>query len=442
MAEAVAQRLAAVAQLLKSVHKLPCFMEVSAHQAQAVAAAITGKTFQIDDANRLVEQAQQIPWAFGEHAAMVVGALAVREGPQSANAVLVRRRPQDFEAFTNYVTSSLWASMQEEKPWAMENLCSHLRALGLRNPTETTVQKATGILMLATEGPVNTLNMPPQTLHEILKATKKMVRLKAVQQESVDVQFVQVLPCSPDQFRASWPSVHEAVFKAEGPVSCPFSAGELLQVCHAIPMRSSRRAMAVARLPSMLPGMQGIDFGALMHAAAAHIGMQQQQQSPPIRLQPHRNLSFEEPPVPQASPRVQVKEECVAVEISEDDLVQPQPLLQAPPQQQLALLSQSAPEPAVRKSVDEAAAMIRGGDGAQTRAQEAGSCRRAREAGSCRRGPAAQRAADSFCQEGVFRQADHHLRRHTRSVCRPHWLEGKWPDEDGEGGSGRQGAGV
>ena len=59
-------------------------------------------------ASDLAAQAQQAPWASEEHAAMAVVALASGEAPQSASAVLVRRRSQGFEASTNYVASSMW----------------------------------------------------------------------------------------------------------------------------------------------------------------------------------------------------------------------------------------------------------------------------------------------------------------------------------------------
>ena len=120
---AMDQHLQAVQQLLQSVKDLPNFYQVSACQSASLASAAGKETLTVPEANRLVALVQQLPWCNRQHCEAVTAALA--SGTCSAQPAVGgerRRKQQSYEAFTNYITDSMWTSTRSEKHLAMDAL--------------------------------------------------------------------------------------------------------------------------------------------------------------------------------------------------------------------------------------------------------------------------------------------------------------------------------
>jgi hypothetical protein len=148
---------------------------------------------------------------------------------------------KNYEQFVHYLSQDLWRCLSSERGIAAEKLVDHLISLGLRNPSETTMQRVTAVLLLCTEGEAAIRTMPPMALHEIYKNMKRTLKTRS---KGNPMFYVEVLPPSPEQFRTIFADMHKAMFGQTGPVSCPFAQQTISAVAECIPMRATKKAMA------------------------------------------------------------------------------------------------------------------------------------------------------------------------------------------------------
>lgn len=67
-----------------------------------------------------------------EHLDGLKGSLCLTEAGEKKNAPL-----QDYLAMPQHLTAAMWKVLSgDTRPVALEKLCRHLRALGLKNPSE------------------------------------------------------------------------------------------------------------------------------------------------------------------------------------------------------------------------------------------------------------------------------------------------------------------
>lgn len=276
--DGVLRHLEAVHTLLSSLHGAECFAAASAAQAAALKAMFRETNLSLEDAGKLILELKKLPWA-AQDLSSLMGVLAEISSGVAASAtsasVITRHRLQNYESFTNYLPKSLWEAMSQETSIAMERLVGNLLAMGLRNPTEPTVQKLTAVLLLSTEGQAAALSMQPMACHNVFKAVKKQLKDKS---KGMPLLYVELLPSSADQFRQQYPEMHRALFASEGPVSCPFAAEVVAQVAAAIPMRTTKRGLnpCVGMMPMMQPGQQMMQAGMMQQLCHGLFGMMQQ----------------------------------------------------------------------------------------------------------------------------------------------------------------------
>lgn len=177
----------------------------------------------------------------------------------------------------------------------MEVVLQHCLVLGLRMPSETTVQFISALLALVHLGMPALQAMQMSVRHDWLKAVK--VHFKRLQGRSlVDCPFVAVLPMSPLEFATACPATYAAAFPGSLPVPSKLQNQDVASAMRLIPMRSSKTDVITARQLPMQPavpvlnlGMGGLETGmgqqAMQFMSSMCQQMQQMQQVQTTTLQ-------------------------------------------------------------------------------------------------------------------------------------------------------------
>jgi hypothetical protein len=163
----------------------------------------------------------------------------------------LRRGLQNYTAVANYFTEQQWVALrnaQVSDGAKMQMVVDHLVAMGLRCPTENTVQAATCLYLLVADPE------KARTMHSSMKlftfqAMKGKLKKQALQAIPSDAEYIMHLPMDPADCKATYPAVWAAAFKVEEcPIMCPISAVDLSHGALSIPMRVTRHVDA-ARMP-------------------------------------------------------------------------------------------------------------------------------------------------------------------------------------------------
>ena len=216
--------------------------KASASYAASLQKDIRQANLSFGDLAKIMPKVRELPLQDDDLNSLMV---AVAEPPGGSGPLTSgsgRQQLQRYEAFVNYLPQHLWNSLKSNQAIAMEKLVKHMVALGLRNPTEPTMQKLTAILVLCTEGEAGARTLPPMSGNEILRMFKKQLKAQCKRDP---LAYIVELPASAEDFRRQWPAMYSAVFaESAGPVSCPYGADVVSTVMDGIPMRSSRRSGA------------------------------------------------------------------------------------------------------------------------------------------------------------------------------------------------------
>lgn len=168
----LARHCDAVENLLAAVQGQPCWPDVSSKQAQALLAQLRKQPVSIEQAAELATKVGAMSWAPGDCNKMLnrIGAMS---GEAAVPGLIVRRKQQNFENIGFYLSQQNWADMAQNEPTAVDTIAACAVALGLRNPTEPTIQRITALFLLCVEGQASTLSMQPAQLHEFFKMVKR-----------------------------------------------------------------------------------------------------------------------------------------------------------------------------------------------------------------------------------------------------------------------------
>ena len=114
----------------------------------------------VEESGEFANALRTVPWCDPDRKSLLSCVAEV-----AASGPAGRRDLQDFKDFTNHVPQALWEAMKSDRAIAIEKLISHALAVGLRNPTEPSVQLMTSILLLCTEGEAGARSLQPPALH-------------------------------------------------------------------------------------------------------------------------------------------------------------------------------------------------------------------------------------------------------------------------------------
>jgi len=218
--QAVRGRLGAARVLLEPLVRDSAYPAISRNQATAVVECLSrgGDRLSADDRTMLLQVATTVPWADGD-SSLVLTALAGGEPAVTAN--LTRRPQQDFRHFLAYLTADRWENLLDTNVSAyskQEVILEWLRLLGLRNPTEPTLKFIASSIILLAEGwekaQVMQVGVKKCYMRSVGSDFKRSVRMA-----SAPIHYIASLPALPDDFKARYGDMYDAIYGAgPGPV--------------------------------------------------------------------------------------------------------------------------------------------------------------------------------------------------------------------------------
>ena len=211
-------------------------------------------------------------------------ALVAVVGPHFPEAVsalqkeqTTRCRLQDFQNLIHFFKYDQWAAFADRRgqpSGKLEVLLQHAVNLGLRHPSEQTLQTLVTLWLVSVFGADQVVCMPwsskLQHLHMVKAAWKKVIAREPPPKERVET-----LPSEPAAFKKEFPSQWEVAFPSDAPIGCPVSEAAFRALQDGIPMRiTNRRSGAegtpfwqsqAEQLPSSLGGHIALANGATLH---------------------------------------------------------------------------------------------------------------------------------------------------------------------------------
>ena len=238
--------LQGVAKLLASLKDQPCLDSVAGAQKQAVLQSLQGVVLtgeQAADLNKLIADGG---WP-GDMASSLIGEVSKRISAMPA-VEAARAKLQNFEAIHGYFTMSQWHGFSDRSIAAepkLDAILDHSVALGMRNPTESTVQLITTLWRLSVVGPEHLAMIPYGQKLEFVHFVKRAIKRKTANL-AAPLHYLVVLPCA-SQFKVDHPEIYGATFLSGDPVVCPIPMATLKEHQSSFPMRSTKRCPMVAQ---------------------------------------------------------------------------------------------------------------------------------------------------------------------------------------------------
>ena len=197
MADRLVPQLAAIGALLQSVKKAQCFQQVCAGQCLTIETLLLQeKSLSADAASQLIDAFQKMPWPQQDLDALTK-AVARKAGQPSTAAP--SQKMQNFEAVHSYFTATRWDQFHSgmAKDCTKDAVINHVVALGLRFPTEPTVQHLVGLYLMVSDGYEKSLHMPGPLKLECVRFMKKKIKEHC---KKPPLGVVERLPANPRDF--------------------------------------------------------------------------------------------------------------------------------------------------------------------------------------------------------------------------------------------------
>lgn len=260
---AVLEQLPAVATLLQSVKHAPCFGQIAVAQRISLEQLIGLQKLEVSEAAAIIKQLQAMPWDQNDLNALL-------ESVARASATAVSTSPasklQNFEPFDDYFTEQHWALFRDSAATdtKMHTLLQHLSMLGLRFPTESTVQRVVAFYLAITEGFAKAADLSPQVKLDTVRFFKKKIKEYGKEPPKATVS---ALPVDARTFARMYPSVASTVFGDAAACKSKLDASSMHALVQSVPMRSTHKAMKETK-PTANP------FEAMFMKMFSSMGMQ------------------------------------------------------------------------------------------------------------------------------------------------------------------------
>ena len=245
-AEDLLNDLAAVQKFLQE------FKNTVSHQVftESLKAQALGLTSKIARIGRLQpEQATIILVALrtGPWTEDILGALSQTISASIAASVATKAAPsttQNFIRIENYCTNAM-LKIFKDKDTSMRlkiaHLTSLLDSLGVHAPSEKSVQKCVGFLLLLRVGMEGAVAMGSS--HKLCLAIDLKTTIKTSIAKMLVVDKLIDYPMSPTELQTMRPDVFAACYCSQGPVDADISMSQLMVVVQSVPMRKTNRAV-------------------------------------------------------------------------------------------------------------------------------------------------------------------------------------------------------
>lgn len=201
--------------------------------------------FSVADGAKVCAALNKVPWRPVEREELVsMVADCMTEAPPSGTRSIL----QDYSSIAVYYTANHWDLLRAEQVSSaakLEAVLSHAVVLGLRNPSENTLQALAALYIACAEGLGKGICLAPSMKYAILQQTKKSLRAFLKKSTDTTAEFVHVLPPSPPELKRLHPRTYAAAFPSSKPAPVPLDTTQFEALTSSIPMRSSSRLLAV-----------------------------------------------------------------------------------------------------------------------------------------------------------------------------------------------------
>jgi hypothetical protein len=251
MAEELLNRIDSVANFLEAVKGQDCYDKAWVMQEAQLETCIKGAGLDVRHAGQIAMALKRLPKP--ERLTQVLSeAMMSTPMPSSSSH---RKELQNFCGLHNYFTEEQWNTLFSSDVASngkLECILRHAARLGLKNPTEPTIQALCALYLLVAE------------TGEEMSAPVKLETAKVIKRKCKDVVVdavqchVAMLPLEPGQFKATHPQLWNNVFGDSVPVQCRLPEGQFMRMQASIPMRVTRTD---ARASSSAPMVLQTNFG-------------------------------------------------------------------------------------------------------------------------------------------------------------------------------------
>jgi hypothetical protein len=224
----------AARKVLESMRTSRCYGEASVGQASRLEADILRTNLLPTDAARLLDAIGKVPWSSEEDLERLHTAISTASTSQQASRNTFRVPNQNYETLFRYYTAAHWNASQEFSEEARFAFVKLAVALGMRNPTEKSVQVLTAIVLIIELGIDKAKQLSPNMLNDRLKHIKKVVKQIGKIRPS---EYIETLPASPSLFQERHPQMYAAAYGDEMPTTCPIHCSDIEAVARTIPLR-------------------------------------------------------------------------------------------------------------------------------------------------------------------------------------------------------------
>ena len=238
----VVSSLEAVGRYLETAGSFPGFAQAKESHIAFLTSQFGRHTWSVTEGSEALELLQrQVVWTDAERSAL---AMAVQNGLAARCAAISRQAMQDYTNVILYLPARIWEQLMNSDLTfqAKANLVgTFATSLGLRNPSESTSQMVTSLLLACPGGRDLELkrSLAPQQLYELFLLVKKELRSTvAAAPPSDGLPHVDKLPTNPEQMDARW--LQHAL--GQEPVGrCPLTLSQVAARAVTIPMRNTNR---------------------------------------------------------------------------------------------------------------------------------------------------------------------------------------------------------
>lgn len=238
--EKLLQHLQALKTFLESLRTSPTLEDVLEKRTESVGRLISAANLSLSDAALVNDLLAQMLWTPTQLQSLQ-NTVALRAQAQEDQATDVsvqagRTKLQDYTSLMHYLREADWDSITAGSDQVMHNMIEHLVALGLRNPSESTMQAMTAVFLFITEK--EPMSIPPAMKLEVLKALKARLKQAA---KGPALAYPLLLSKNVGEFKQMHQNLWNAAFGPSGhPAASKLGVAELQRLMASCPMRITR----------------------------------------------------------------------------------------------------------------------------------------------------------------------------------------------------------
>ena len=237
MAQAILDQLGACRSLMQALQGRPGFAAASSAEGSHFVATLRTVALTTQEMGGIATAIQAAGFApADENAALDALADASRNSPQPVTKPK-RTLGQDYQELTHYLTAEIVDKLRNN---SVTELMDHLIKLGLRNPSETTSQVISLLVMHQQDGLQKVLDMTMECKLQMNHALKNVFKTR-VKHALPPASYVDILDTDPQAFRLKHPALYGSAFPNSGPVRDPVGQVQMsqLKLCRMRRLRGS-----------------------------------------------------------------------------------------------------------------------------------------------------------------------------------------------------------